>query len=279
SDERGLGHRCLRPARTAGLRLPPRRSRPCSSSPPASAAWSRPWPARWPSRRWRWRSAPATGCRAWTARRRCATCARCWRCGPARAARRAAWRLAARLRGGGLGARFGLSAVAGVCVVALWRSWPLWRASAREGGTLGAHWQALDARDASGWHGLGAAACVAAILGSILLLAWPGLLGPQARWAVAGAALVAWPLLHLLLQRLPEPPLLSRPIPVVDMEGEPSSLAPVLPEGDLDRALYAAARAGRVDQALALLEAGADAHGLPLEDERDQRPLAVLAAV
>src|SRR5690606_21394619 len=177
----------------------------------------------------------------------------------------AAWPLAALLRGGGLGAALGLSAVAGVCVVALWRSWPLWRASAREGGTLGAHWQALDARDASGWHGLGAAACVAAILGSILLLAWPGLLGPQARWAVAGAALVAWPLLHLLLQRLPEPPLLSRPIPVVDMEGEPSSLA--------------AARAGRVDQALALLEAGADAHGLPLEDERDQRPLAVLAAV
>src|SRR5690606_8134817 len=83
------------------------------------------------------------------------------------------------LRGRGLGAALGLGAVAGVCVVALWRSWPLWRASAREGGTLGAHWQALDARDASGWHGLGAAACVAAILGSILLLAWPGLLGPQ----------------------------------------------------------------------------------------------------
>ena len=202
-----------------------------------------------------------------------------WAGALAAAALLAAWPLAALLRGGGLGAALGLSAVAGVCVVALWRSWPLWRASAREGGTLGAHWQALDARDASGWHGLGAAACVAAILGSILLLAWPGLLGPQARWAVAGAALVAWPLLHLLLQRLPEPPLLSRPIPVVDMEGEPSSLAPVLPEGDLDRALYAAARAGRVDQALALLEAGADAHGLPLEDERDQRPLAVLAAV
>ena len=190
-----------------------------------------------------------------------------------------AWPLASLLRGGGLGAALGLSAVAGLCVLGLWRSWPVWRGCAREGGPLARHWQALDARDASGWHGLGAAVCVSAILGSILVLAWPGLLPEPARWAAAGGALVAWPLLHLLLQRLPEAPALARPIPVVDMQGEASSLPPPAPEGDLDRALYAAARAGRVDQALALLEAGADAHALPLDDDRDQRPLAVLAAV
>src|SRR5690606_1529674 len=163
------------------------------------------------------------------------------------------------------------------------------------------------ARDASGWHGLGAAACVAAVLGSILLLAWPGLLPAPARWAVAAAAVPAWPLLHVLLQRLPAPPPLARAIPGGGMEGEatppaprvsaaPAAAAPAgrllgvrgqrrpaapsrarvipgedregeatlppppAPAGDLDRALYAAAPAGRVDQALALVEAGGDVH-------------------
>src|SRR5690606_37151486 len=36
---------------------------------------------------------------------------------------------------------------------------------------------------------------------------------------------------------------------------------------------------GRVDQALALVEAGADVHALPLDEDRDQRGLPVLAAV
>ncbi|HET6434442.1 MAG TPA: ankyrin repeat domain-containing protein, partial [Xanthomonadaceae bacterium] len=43
--------------------------------------------------------------------------------------------------------------------------------------------------------------------------------------------------------------------------------------------LYAAARNGRVDRALALIEAGADPHALPPPGERDQRALPVLAAV
>ncbi len=48
---------------------------------------------------------------------------------------------------------------------------------------------------------------------------------------------------------------------------------------DLDAALYAAARAGQVDEALALLDAGANAHALPAPGGRDQRSLAMLAAV
>src|SRR5690606_33346211 len=108
------------------------------------------------------------------------------------------------LGGGTLGAVLGLSAAAGLCVLALWRTWPVWQGCVCEGGPLAQHWRALDARDASGWHGLGAAACVAAVLGSILLLAWPGLLPTPARWAVAAAAVPAWPLLHVLLQRLPD---------------------------------------------------------------------------
>ena len=201
-----------------------------------------------------------------------------WAAGLALACLLLAWPLASVLGGGTLGAVLGLSAAAGLCVLALWRTWPVWQGCAREGGPLAQHWQALDARDASGWHGLGAAACVAAILGSILLLAWPGLLPVPARWAVAAAAVPAWPLLHVLLQRLPAPPALARVIPVVDMEGEVAPPPPA-PAGDLDRALYAAARAGRVDQALALMEAGADVHALPLDEDRDQRPLPVLAAV
>src|SRR5690606_11205464 len=64
----------------------------------------------------------------------------------------------------------------------------------------------------------------------------------------------------------------------------PAPVADAVPEdiadGDATAALYAAARSGRVDVALALLEAGAaDAHALPDPAGRDQRVLAVLAAV
>ncbi|MDH5831621.1 ankyrin repeat domain-containing protein [Luteimonas sp. M1R5S18] len=188
-----------------------------------------------------------------------------------------AWPLSAVVDGAGLGPVLALSAASGLCVLALWRSWPLWHALERDGGALSRQWNALGDRDASGWHGLAAAACVAAILGAIVVLAWPGLLPSAARWAMAGASVLAWPGLHLLLQRLPAPPALA--LPVVDMAGEPSRIDPPAFEGDLDRALYAAARGGRVEQALALLDAGADAHALPLDQDRDQRPLPVLAAV
>ncbi len=40
-----------------------------------------------------------------------------------------------------------------------------------------------------------------------------------------------------------------------------------------------AARTGRVDRALQLLEAGADPHALPFRNARDQRSLMVLAAI
>ena len=200
-----------------------------------------------------------------------------WGGGLALAALLLAWPLQSVLRSNGLGGVLSLSAVAGICVLGLWRTWPLWQASAREGGALGRHWQMLGDREAWAWQGLAAAACVAAILASIVLLAWPGLLGATSRWVLAAACAVAWPLLHLRLQRLPVPA--PAAIPVVEMDGDPSALVPASFDGDLDRALYAAARGGRVEQALALLEAGADARALPLEGERDQRGLPVLAAV
>ncbi|HET9049344.1 MAG TPA: ankyrin repeat domain-containing protein [Chiayiivirga sp.] len=48
---------------------------------------------------------------------------------------------------------------------------------------------------------------------------------------------------------------------------------------DLDAALYSAARAGRIDEALELLESGANAQALPAPTGRDQRSLPMLACV
>jgi len=202
-----------------------------------------------------------------------------WAAGLLGAALLISWPLLELLRGGSLGAALSLSALAGLAVLGLWRTWPVWHALERDGGGLARQWQALPTRDASGWSGAAAAACVATILACIVLLAWPGLLAPAPRWALAVVCALGWPLLHLVLQRLPNPAEAQRPIPVVEMEAAASSLPPVVPEGDLDRALYAAARAGRVDQALALIEAGADVRAMPVADERDQRGLPVLGAV
>ncbi|MCE7032124.1 ankyrin repeat domain-containing protein [Lysobacter sp. GX 14042] len=54
---------------------------------------------------------------------------------------------------------------------------------------------------------------------------------------------------------------------------------PAAPAEPLEPAMYEAARNGRVEQALELLEAGADPHALPQPGDRDQRSLAALAAV
>jgi hypothetical protein len=48
---------------------------------------------------------------------------------------------------------------------------------------------------------------------------------------------------------------------------------------ELTPALYEAARHGRIDRGLQLLQAGADPYALPDPNWRDQRSLAVLAAV
>ena len=189
------------------------------------------------------------------------------------------WPLSALLASGGRspGPALALSATAGLGVIALWRLWPLWHRTEGEGGqSLRGHWAALDEVDGSSWRGLGAALAIAAILALALVLAWPGLLLGGARWGVAVLAGLAWPLLHLALLRTP---LAQAELDVVEM---PEPLLPAEPEeepGEASAALYAAARSGRVERALALLEAGADPHALPDPEGRDQRALAVLAAV
>ncbi|HVI59707.1 MAG TPA: ankyrin repeat domain-containing protein [Luteimonas sp.] len=188
-----------------------------------------------------------------------------------------AWPLAALRESGGLGAALALSLVAGICVIGLWRTWPLWRAAGCEGGALPRHWQALGEADTSGWHGVAAAACVAALLATVLLQAWPGLLPPAAHWGLAIASVLLWPLLHAALQGMAAPAALPA-MPIVEMGGADEAPAVGI-EGDLQAHLYDAARRGRVEHALELLDAGADPHAPPGDGERDQRSLPVLAAV
>src|SRR3546814_13088624 len=96
-------------------------------------------------------------------------------------------------------------------------------------------------------------------------------------WALAAASSVLWPLLHAGLQRMPAPDQLPEAMPIVEMGGADDE-PPLEFEGDLPAMLYDAARRGRVDRALALLDAGADPAAPPADDERDQRRLPVLAA-
>ncbi|MBW8851276.1 MAG: ankyrin repeat domain-containing protein [Xanthomonadales bacterium] len=195
-----------------------------------------------------------------------------------------AWPLSALRQGGTLGAALATSAVAGLVLIGLWRTWPLWRWQEGEGGDLRAHGRALVDTDTRDWRGLGAAALLALPLLGAVLLAWPDLMSPALRWAVAGACALAWPLAHRALLRLPSPSpvrdedLLQAALDEDDAEAAGIDALGAAGEG-LDAALYDAARHGRVERTLALLDAGANPHAPPPAKARDQRSLAMLAAV
>jgi len=192
-----------------------------------------------------------------------------------------AWPLSALGDSGSLQAALGLSAVVGVLLIGLWRTWPLWQGIEREPGSLGWHWRALAERDFHAWRGLGVAALVALAIAGGLALAWPDLLSAQTRLILAPIYGLALPALHWGIQSIAT----ARGLPVVEMSAglppmQESATAPApVHEADLEQALFDAARGGRVDRALELLEAGADPHALPAPSSRDQRSLPVLAAV
>ncbi|RDZ26349.1 ankyrin repeat domain-containing protein [Lysobacter silvisoli] len=226
--------------------------------------------------RW-WRNGAEPPHTAWL--REAAALAALWGAGVALMALVAAWPLSSLLQNGSLMAALGLSAVAGIALLGLWRLWPLWHELERDGGGLREYWQSLGELELGAWRGLGVAAIVAALIVAVLALAWPGLLPGGARWALAVALALASPVLHWLLQRI-EP---ADPLPGLELDADEElpdpTQAPLVSGEPLEPALYAAARAGRVERALELIELGADVNAAPPADERDQRSLAVLAAV
>ena len=208
-----------------------------------------------------------------------------------------AWPLLRLLEAPSLGATLALAALAGALLVALWWRWPDWHTLARTGGSAQARFAARQAQDPAAWRGLLLAALpVFLLLAGGLLLAWPGLLEGTAR-LVAGLGYAALlPLAHLALQAA-APRAALHGLPIVEMpapgDAEDLPLPVATPAGvaapdverdaidvpALTRQLYAAARNGRVERALALLAAGADPHAPPEADTRDRRSLPVLAAV
>ncbi len=196
-----------------------------------------------------------------------------------------AWPLSALLQGRTLGAALAVSAVVGGALIGLWRTWPLWRWQQGDGGDLREHWRALGEIDTRAWRGLGVALLLALPLAGTLLLAWPELMSSSVRWATAGVCALAWPFAHRALLRIPSPTtvtddaLLQAAIDDEDAEASALDASASFGDTDLDVALYDAARQGRAERALTLLDAGADPHALPPADTRDQRTLPMLAAV
>ncbi len=206
-----------------------------------------------------------------------------WVLGVAVLAGLVAWPLAALLQRGSLLAALALSAAIGVALLGLWRLWPVWHGLERDGGTLAEHWRLLGDLDAGAWRGLGVAALVTLLAAPIIALAWPELFSGNARWALATGLALASPLLHWLLQRVSQAewlPGLAEVAAEADLDESFGEGVMTLPGHEpLEDALYLAARTGRVERALELIEAGADVHAPPPPGERDQRSLTVLAAV
>lgn len=207
-----------------------------------------------------------------------------WAVALALAAALAGWPLAALRRDGGFGEALLLAAAAAAAVVAAWRTWPNWQSMERGGGPAGLRWRhAVAPGELDAWRGLGVALPLVGLLGALLVLGWPHWLQGSARWAGAIALAVLAPLLHGALQRVrpAEPAEDGHRADPFDLlaEAAPEPAAALAFEGDLDAQLHEAARGGRVERALQLIEAGADPHALPEEGARDRRSLAVLAAV
>ncbi len=209
-----------------------------------------------------------------------------WGVGAVALALLVAWPLGALHDSGSLAAVLGLSVAVSAALLGVWRTWPLWNELERSDGSLPRHWRSLAGRDLSAWRGLVVAALVVALCALIVLPAWPALVPSGWHWPLAIVVLLVSPLVRFALQRVsPAETLVTVPAPVPARDlfdaADTVDAGPLEPMPAHDRlpALYEAARSGRVDRALQLLEAGVDPRALPDPAWRDQRSLVVLAAV
>jgi ankyrin repeat protein len=204
-----------------------------------------------------------------------------------------AWRL---LQTGALGAVLMCSLAAALALLALWRAWPvfglifLWDEATVTGAfatparCLRIARNVPDSHEGDGLRGLGAAVALLLLCGGAAALAWDGMWpDPLMRryallaWALVLAPVAAWAAIELTAQRLLEEEAEAPAEAAVTLEFSPPS-TPIEGATVTDK-LYAAARAGRVEDALALLDAGADPYALPDPAARDQRALPVLAVL
>ncbi|MFN3844146.1 MAG: ankyrin repeat domain-containing protein [Rehaibacterium terrae] len=198
-----------------------------------------------------------------------------------------AWPLQRLQQAPSLGGVLALGAACGLGLFAFWRTWPATGRALRAGGSLAELRVAVRHGAGLAWRGFGVALTLAGALLPLLLLAWPGLVEGAARDWLLPAGIVAVATMPLLAAWLGEPPEVAETVgllPVTTARAYGGETMPVVEdEADagqsLESRLYLAARLGRIEQALDLLEAGADPHALPPPEGRDQRTLAMLAAV
>jgi uncharacterized protein len=195
-----------------------------------------------------------------------------------------AWPLRALLDNGALVPALVLSLCAGFVVLGLWRLWPGFAQASRHGQSLaGLVAAATRTASADPMSGLVITALVFVLLSLCLALSWPSVVPDAWRTPLLFAFPVLSLLAHIEIHRRAGRPHQARSsvldsLPIEEAGGNPSPPAEPL-AGTPDQRLYAALRAGRIDAALEALDAGADAHALPAEDDRDQRTLPMLAAL
>jgi ankyrin repeat protein len=185
------------------------------------------------------------------------------------------------LQTGTLNAALGTSAAIGLTLIVLWRYGPVFAQAERSGGGLADFQKAAGRIDETATaRSLLIALAIGCIVTTTLCAGWGGIVGPTLRSALLIAQALVAPWLHAAIHRL------GREAP---RAGKIKTTPPVIVPaparfdfdniGDLDLRAYAAARAGRADEALVALALGADPQRLPDADEKDQRSLPVLAAV
>ena len=207
-----------------------------------------------------------------------------WAAGLALVALAVGWPLAALRDTGSLAASLALSGMAGAALLCLWRAWPAFGLAGRESSRLPALATAVGSAgpDEAG-RGFVVALSVFVVAAGALVLAWPGLVPDGLRLPLVAGHLGVALLAHALVQRYGAPPqaLPLGALPIYGDDGDDEAPAIDAPVGDEDpdEQLYAATRAGRIDAALAALQAGADPSAEPADGERDQRTLPMLAAL